>query len=68
MKLVHQNKIDALLVASIHDEYQFDVHKNDADKFAAYTKQAIKTVESNLNLRCPLDSDFKMGVDWASTH
>lgn len=68
MKLVYKNKLDVLLVASIHDEYQFDVLNDHASTFADCTKKAIKTVESQLNLRCPLDSDFKIGLNWSQTH
>jgi|DEB0MinimDraft_3_1074331.scaffolds.fasta_scaffold15873_2 DNA polymerase-1 len=68
MKNVHLNKLDVKLVASIHDEYQFDVNKTHADLFTTITKKAIKNVEHMLNLNCPLDSDFKIGTNWSETH
>jgi DNA polymerase I len=68
MKRVHKHKLDVKLVASIHDEYQFDVHNNHAEDFAIHTNKAIKDVEIDLDLRCPLDSDYKIGNNWCETH
>ena len=60
--------IDARLVASIHDEYQFEVAKGDVKRFGTITKEAIKDTERQLNLRCPLDSTWQDGETWAMTH
>ena len=68
MKRVHKHKLDVKLEASIHDEYQFDVHNNHAEDFAIHTNKAIKDVEIDLDLRCPLDSDYKIGNNWCETH
>jgi len=68
MKEVYRLKIDARPVANIHDEIQFEVHKDQADILGEVTKTAMKNVESVLNLNCPLDSDFKIGYTWAETH
>jgi DNA polymerase I len=68
IKRIHKHKLDAKLVASIHDEYQFDVHKDCAEDFAMHTNKAIKDVEIDLDLRCPLDSDYKIGNNWCETH
>ena len=60
--------VDAKLVASIHDEYQFEVAKKDVQRFGTITKEAIKDTEHTLNLRCPLDSTWQDGETWAMTH
>ena len=60
--------LDAKLVASIHDEYQFEVAKGDVKRFGTITKEAIKDTERQLNLRCPLDSTWQDGETWAMTH
>ena len=60
--------IDARLVASIHDEYQFEVAKKDVNQFGIITKDAIKDTELKLKFRCPLDSTWKHGTTWAETH
>ena len=68
IKLIRQEQIDAKPVANIHDEIQFEVHKDQAELLGQVTKQAMKNVESILNVSCPLDSDYKIGYTWAETH
>ena len=60
--------LDAKLVASIHDEYQFEVAKTDAERFGQLTGDAMKITEEGLAIKCPLDSEFKVGETWATTH
>tara|TARA_R100001039_G_C1853058_1_gene114204 strand:+ start:2096 stop:3757 length:1662 start_codon:yes stop_codon:yes gene_type:complete len=60
--------LDAKLVASIHDEYQFEVAKTDAERFGQLTGDAMKITEEGLAIKCPLDSEFKVGKTWATTH
>jgi len=67
-KIAKRRGIVADLVASIHDEYQFDVRTDQAEEFGLITKQAIKATEKILNLNCPLDSGYKIGNSWAYTH
>ena len=67
-KLKKIRKLRADLVASIHDEYQFEVHKEDAEEFGEVTKLAMKETERKLNVRCPLGSEYKIGLNWAETH
>jgi DNA polymerase I-like protein with 3'-5' exonuclease and polymerase domains len=66
--LAEREKIDYKLVASIHDEYQFEVNTLHADKLGRITKDAMKFVEEELKVNCPLDSEFKIGNNWAETH
>jgi len=65
---VSQKGLDVKLVASVHDEYQFEVAKKDVEQFGTITREAIKDTERNLNFRCPLDSTWKQGSTWAETH
>ena len=65
---IKQSGLDAKLVASIHDEYQFEVAKKDVKEFGKITKEAIQYTEKKLNLNCPLDSTWKEGITWADTH
>jgi len=65
---VSQKGLDVKLVASVHDEYQFEVAKKDVEQFGIITREAIKDTERNLNFRCPLDSTWKQGSTWAETH
>jgi DNA polymerase-1 len=72
--LVHlTNKIikaglDAKLVVSVHDEYQFEVANQDINKFCKLTKEAIKETTKTFTMKCDLDCDYKIGKTWAETH
>jgi DNA polymerase I-like protein with 3'-5' exonuclease and polymerase domains len=65
---ISKSGVDAKLVASIHDEYQFEVAKKDAQRFGKITKDAMKDTEKTLKVKCPLDCDFKIGTTWMETH
>ena len=72
--LVHMDKrirrtgLDARLVASVHDEYQFEVAKKDVNRFGLITKEAMKEAEESLGMKCPLDCTHKGGLTWSETH
>tara|TARA_R110000744_G_scaffold250595_4_gene366690 strand:+ start:577 stop:2217 length:1641 start_codon:yes stop_codon:yes gene_type:complete len=68
MSSIKVARIDAKLVASIHDEYQFEVNNNNIINFGEITKQAMKKTQQILKLNCDLDSEWKVGKTWASTH
>ena len=65
---IQESGVDAKLVASVHDEYQFEVANGDTEKFGEITNTAIKEVQDIYDLKCPLDSEFKIGKNWAETH
>jgi len=67
-RMIWEHGLDAKLVASVHDEYQFEVAKPDIESFTKITKDSIKTTEEILNFKCNLDSDYKVGNNWAETH
>ena len=68
MKEINELQLDAKPVANIHDEIQFEVRKEDAEKLGDITKTCMKRVERILKLDCPLDSEYKIGTTWAMTH
>ena len=68
MDKIQESGVDAKLVASVHDEYQFEVANDDTEKFGEITNTAIKEVQDIYDLKCPLDSEFKIGKNWAETH
>tara|TARA_R100001594_G_scaffold5653_1_gene17179 strand:+ start:2160 stop:3803 length:1644 start_codon:yes stop_codon:yes gene_type:complete len=68
MSRVYQKNLDVKLVASVHDEYQFEVLNKDVGDFCVITKIAMKETEQTLKLRCPLDNDYKVGTTWTETH
>ena len=67
-KLVERRELNAHPVANIHDEVQFEVSIIDAGKFSSLTKDAMKITEKVLNVKCPLDSEAKIGTSWKETH
>ena len=68
IKHVYKKGLDVKLIASIHDEYQFEVNKNDIQSMGEVVKLSIKETTEQLNLHCPLDAEFKTGSSWADTH
>ena len=67
-RMIWEHGLDAKLVASVHDEYQFEVAKPDIESFTKITKEAMYITQKILNFKCDLDSDFKVGNNWAETH
>ncbi len=60
--------LDARLVASVHDEYQFEVAKPDVPRFTKITKEAMYATQRFFKFKCDLDCDYKVGNTWAETH
>ena len=56
------------LVAQVHDEFQVEVPEEYAARVGAVFRNAIREAGRQLNLRCPLDGEFKVGNNWAETH
>ena len=67
-KEIEKNNIDALPVANVHDEFQYQVKENQADKLGQLAVQAITNAGNELNLRCPLTGEYKIGNNWKETH
>jgi DNA polymerase I-like protein with 3'-5' exonuclease and polymerase domains len=55
-------------VASVHDEYQFMVFPNYAEKLGNILVCAIRKAGEDFDFRCPLDGEFRVGANWAETH
>lgn len=66
-KLIHAN-MDARFVANVHDEWQIETTEQDAETVGHFAVQSIRQAGIRLNLRCPLDGEFKVGLTWAATH
>jgi len=65
---IQRSGIDARLVASIHDEYQFEVSKTDIQRLGQIAKDSIRETTYTLEMKCNLDCEFKIGNTWAETH
>tara|TARA_R110002020_G_scaffold202366_1_gene405503 strand:- start:538 stop:768 length:231 start_codon:yes stop_codon:yes gene_type:complete len=60
--------LDAHRVGNIHDEMQDQVLKAHANKAGYLMVESIKAAGTQLNMRCPLDGEYKTGPSWAETH
>lgn len=55
-------------VANIHDEYQIEVDEDKAERCAEIAVEAIRKAGRDLNFKCPLDGEAKIGDNWKDTH
>ena len=60
--------IDYHFIGNIHDEIQTEVREDQATRFGELAVQAVIDTTESLNLRCPLDAEYKIGSNWADTH
>lgn len=61
-------KLDARIVAFIHDEVQVVVKKGQEDEAGRIILKCMRDVEDHFKFRCRLDSEYKYGSNWADTH
>ena len=61
-------KIVGSFVANVHDEWQIETPKEFAESVGQLGVQAIQQAGLTLGLRCPLDGEYKIGSNWATTH
>ena len=51
-----------------HDEFQLEVVNGYEDEVGEVARQAIITAGQVLGLKCPLDGEYKVGLNWCQTH
>lgn len=56
------------LLGSIHDEYQLEAPTAYADQVGYLMVECIKAAGLYYKMRCPLDGEYKIGLNWAETH
>ena len=61
-------RIHGSFVANVHDEWQIETTKEFSESVGQLGVQAIQEAGLALKLRCPLDGEYKIGTNWASTH
>jgi DNA polymerase-1 len=66
-RLAHEG-IDYRQVGHIHDEVQFEVAEADADRAATIVAECIRIAGEELQFRCPLAGESRVGKNWAETH
>lgn len=67
-KAIRRFELDSLKVGDIHDEWQYDVHPDDAERHATESVLAIRKAGKHLRLNVPLDGSAQIGKTWAETH
>jgi len=60
--------IDYEFVANIHDEFQIEVRETDAYRVGGLCVQSIRQAGEHFKFRCPLDGEYKIGLNWSDTH
>ena len=60
--------MDYRFVANIHDEWQLEVPKNQADLIGKIGVDSIINAGKYFNMACPLDGEYKIGDNWSETH
>jgi DNA polymerase I-like protein with 3'-5' exonuclease and polymerase domains len=68
MMEVKRHGLDVWLVAAVHDEYQFDCHKDHAEMLGRICVEAAKKTGEILKTNVPLSASFKIGNNWTETH
>lgn len=55
-------------VLNVHDEWQIEVLKGTGDVVGKLGVWAIEEAGKQLNLRCPLSGEYRVGKNWYETH
>ena len=67
-RMARAHKLDFKFVGNIHDEIQTEVRADHAERFGKLAVYSIIKAGQDLNLRCPLDAEYKVGQNWSQTH
>jgi DNA polymerase I-like protein with 3'-5' exonuclease and polymerase domains len=65
---IRKEKLQASFVANVHDEWQVEAAEIHAQRVGELAVDSIKKAGILLNLRCPLDGEYKIGDNWCQTH
>ena len=65
---VINKQIKAFPVVNVHDEFQYEVEESRAEEFGRLAVQSIIDAGKQLNVRCPLNGEYKIGNNWSETH
>ena len=65
---VINKQIKAFPVVNVHDEFQYEVEQSRAEEFGRLAVQSIIDAGKKLNIRCPLNGEYKIGNNWSETH
>lgn len=60
--------IDAKLVATVHDEVQFDSEASRAEELGALLIKCARQAGIDAGMSCRVDAEYKTGSSWKETH
>ena len=63
-----EDQLEFAFMANVHDEIQIECPPEIAEMIAKRMVEAIKQAGIDLNLKCPLAGEYKIGKNWAETH
>lgn len=61
-------EVPGAMVLHVHDEMQMEVKDHLAEKAGEKVAECIRQAGRDMGLACPLDAEYKVGPDWATTH
>jgi len=59
---------DFVLLGYIHDELQFAVREELADSFGQMVTECARRAGEFFEFKCPIDAEYKTGLNWYDTH
>lgn len=67
-KKIQKLKLDALKVADVHDEWQYDVAQRDVERFLRVCEEAFARSGRSFDYNLPIACSSACGHTWAETH
>jgi DNA polymerase-1 len=67
-KKIKERGIDALLVAVVHDELQFDCARDQADELGKLVVESMEEAGRLYKTNIPITGEYHMGDNWALSH
>ena len=65
---LRESGIEAKFVMNVHDEFQVECNEEDAETVGELGVESIIEAGELLDLNCPLDGEYKIGINWSETH
>lgn len=68
MDWIIEEKLDAEIVGTFHDEAQLEVKEEHVDRVSQICYDVFPKVTKHFDLKCPMEGDVKIGTRWSQTH
>ena len=66
--ILKEKKLDATIIAWVHDEVQIAVRKGEEENVGNIARRCAKEAGEAYSLRIPIDAEYNVGRSWADTH